>query len=386
MFRKLLLGVAGAGFSIVVIGLVVGLIPPPKHVLADSTRIVSIYHDGEKKVITTDATTVGDALKQSGVSLTDGDTVEPNPGTAMPVGFFNINVYRARPVAVIDGDQQRVVRTASQSPRLIAESAGYTVYPEDEYDMATIDDMLSHGAVGQQVVIRRSTPVVIETDGQRYVVRTQQKTVGGLLDERDVALGPEDTTEPARGTVVSANITVKINRVKIAVVKQALPIARSTQTIKDATLNAGDARVETEGSDGEKVMTFRINYQNGIERHRDLLTQEVTKEPVAKVVRVGTKIDYSADPVALGKQMAAARGWVGDQWTALYSLWDHESGWNPNSKNFWSGACGIPQAYPCSKITDKSVAGQIRWGLDYIANKYGNPVNAWAYWKQNNSY
>lgn len=90
--------------------------------------------------------------------------------------------------------------------------------------------------------------------------------------------------------------------------------------------------------------------------------------------------------VRLGQQMAAARGWTGANWDALYVMWMRESGWNPRSVNRSSGACGIPQAYPCSKIPDKTMAGQIKWGLDYIARRYGTPSNAWAYWTVHHSY
>lgn len=84
-------------------------------------------------------------------------------------------------------------------------------------------------------------------------------------------------------------------------------------------------------------------------------------------------------PRELGRQMAAERGWTGHNWEALDALWNRESGWNPNARNRSSGACGIPQALPCSKIPDRSVAGQIRWGLDYIQGRYGSPAAAWGH-------
>jgi hypothetical protein len=84
-------------------------------------------------------------------------------------------------------------------------------------------------------------------------------------------------------------------------------------------------------------------------------------------------------PVQIGRQLAAKRGWVGSNWTSLYLLWNRESGWNPNALNASSGACGIPQALPCSKIADHSTAGQIEWGLGYIASVYGSPDAAWAH-------
>ncbi|HUC86973.1 MAG TPA: G5 domain-containing protein [Candidatus Saccharimonadales bacterium] len=385
-FQRVLAWAAGIGFGIVVLGLVVGVIPPPRHILADSSSIVSVYFDGQEKVITTNAATVGDALQQAGVTLGPGDVAEPSVGTQIPSGFFNINVYRSRPVVVIDGSARRTVETASQSPDLIAEAAGFTVYPQDTYSTTTISNVAAAGTVGQQVVVHPSVPVIIDSDGQQAQVRTQQKTVGGLLTERDVALGPQDTTSPSSSTPITPNMVVQINRVANVILTQTSPIPFTTQNINDPSLSAGTNQVRTPGSNGQQTTTYRVHYQNGIEQSRQQLSTQVTQPPVTQVELVGTKLNLNADPVSLGQQMAAERGWTGSQWTALYDLWEHESGWNPNSSNFWTGACGIPQAYPCSKITDHSTAGQITWGLGYIAAKYGTPANAYSYWQSHNSY
>lgn len=88
---------------------------------------------------------------------------------------------------------------------------------------------------------------------------------------------------------------------------------------------------------------------------------------------------------ALGKAMAAAAGWTGSQWTALQALWTRESGWNTYAKNASSGAYGIPQSLPASKMASAgsdyltNPATQIKWGLEYIADRYGSPAAAWAH-------
>ena len=85
--------------------------------------------------------------------------------------------------------------------------------------------------------------------------------------------------------------------------------------------------------------------------------------------------------VKLGKAMAATHGWTGAQWNALYALWQRESGWSNVAKNSSSGAYGIPQALPASKMyggTSNSML-QIQWGLNYIAGRYGTPEGAWAH-------
>lgn len=81
----------------------------------------------------------------------------------------------------------------------------------------------------------------------------------------------------------------------------------------------------------------------------------------------------------------AGHGWGPDQMSCLVSLWDRESGWNYTASNPGSGAYGIPQALPGSKMSNVAAdwrtdpETQIRWGLDYIAGSYDTPCNAWAH-------
>jgi hypothetical protein len=82
--------------------------------------------------------------------------------------------------------------------------------------------------------------------------------------------------------------------------------------------------------------------------------------------------------------MSANYGWGGDQFGCLVSLWDKESSWNVNAYNASSGATGIPQALPGSKMASAggdwatNPATQISWGLGYISGTYGTPCAAWA--------
>lgn len=79
-------------------------------------------------------------------------------------------------------------------------------------------------------------------------------------------------------------------------------------------------------------------------------------------------------------------GWGREEMNPLIYLWNRESGWNPSAHNGGSGAHGIPQSLPASKMaafgSDYYTNGntQIKWGLNYIANRYGSPSNAWSHW------
>lgn len=87
--------------------------------------------------------------------------------------------------------------------------------------------------------------------------------------------------------------------------------------------------------------------------------------------------------VSVGKMLATAYGWgSGQEWDSLYDLWERESGWSNTAANP-SGAYGIPQALPASKMgvlanpPTNSATAQIAWGLSYIKSTYGDPIAAW---------
>lgn len=100
------------------------------------------------------------------------------------------------------------------------------------------------------------------------------------------------------------------------------------------------------------------------------------------------------DPVALGKLLARRYyGWTGAEWTALYLLWNRESGWKVyHEGQTGETAYGIPQACPGKKMASQaanwatSAYTQIMWGLRYIAGKFRCPCRAYAYQLANNSY
>ncbi|WP_217182391.1 transglycosylase SLT domain-containing protein [Streptomyces sp. AC495_CC817] len=82
----------------------------------------------------------------------------------------------------------------------------------------------------------------------------------------------------------------------------------------------------------------------------------------------------------------------GDQFQCFSNIVDHESDWNHKAVNPSSGAYGLVQAYPGSKMSSAGAdwrtnpATQIKWGLNYMNERYGSPCEAWAFWQANGSY
>ncbi len=101
--------------------------------------------------------------------------------------------------------------------------------------------------------------------------------------------------------------------------------------------------------------------------------------------QVSRSRSYGGDPRGIAAGIAASQyGWGADQFSCLDSLWSRESGWDVHAENPSSGAYGIPQALPGSKMgaygsdwADNPTT-QIQWGLAYIRGSYGTPCGAWS--------
>ena len=88
---------------------------------------------------------------------------------------------------------------------------------------------------------------------------------------------------------------------------------------------------------------------------------------------------------AIAFDLSTSRGWGEGEFRCLVALWSRESGWNSTAQNPNSGAYGIPQALPASKMASAGAdwatnpETQIRWGLGYIDARYGSPCGAWEH-------
>ncbi|WP_246160269.1 lytic transglycosylase domain-containing protein [Nocardioides humilatus] len=92
-----------------------------------------------------------------------------------------------------------------------------------------------------------------------------------------------------------------------------------------------------------------------------------------------------SDPHDIARALLGDYGWSQDQFGCLDLLWTRESNWNPLAHNPSSGAHGIPQSLPGSKMASvgadwySNPVTQIKWGLGYIQDRYGSPCSAWGH-------
>jgi len=221
---------------------------------------------------------------------------------------------------------------------------------------------------------------------------TAPATVGKLLAEHHVTTDKNDRivlTPPTKAQKKYGFVaTVTVH--KVDVTDKTTKKAAHAHTIvkKDSSrLASAGTKVQRAGKDGVRTTVQRVTTIDGKVVKRT--TVKTTNSAVDRILVKGTKADpLPAGPggaKAIAASMVAARGWGGDQYQCLVNLWNRESGWSVTATNPSSGAYGIPQSLPASKLASAgsdwrtSARTQIAWGLNYIAGSYGTPCGAWGH-------
>jgi uncharacterized protein YabE (DUF348 family) len=361
---------------------------------ASDSRVVHVSMNGTTQVVPTRAATVGELLNRMDIHLTPKDIVEPSADTQILEDDFRINVYKARPVTVIDGNHKVTTLSAAPTPEAVAASAGIEVHREDnvksEPKAPEPADVMRNGLVAETVVIDRATPATINLYGNVIPVRSHAQTVGDVLKEKNIKVVSGDTLKPSPDTPLEPNTQIFIVRVGKQIDTREEAIPAPVETVSDPNTLAGSTVVKEPGTPGKKLVTYEVDLTNGKETSRKVLQEVISVEPIKQVVVKGTKVIYSnpSANVALGQQIAAQMG-LSDQFSCIYQIFQRESKWNHLAVNRSTGAYGIPQALPGSKMGpgwDTDPAVQIRWGIGYMVSRYGSPCAANNFWQVNGWY
>ncbi|BCW61799.1 hypothetical protein [Arthrobacter sp. StoSoilB22] len=103
-------------------------------------------------------------------------------------------------------------------------------------------------------------------------------------------------------------------------------------------------------------------------------------------------VDDPAAAKAYAASILGNYGWSAAEMTALNTLWEKESNWRTTATNASSGAYGIVQSLPAGKMASAGAdwqtnyQTQIKWGLNYIKERYGSPSAALGFHLANNWY
>jgi uncharacterized protein YabE (DUF348 family) len=351
---------------------------PGKPIAPNSAFVVIISHDKQVQTVPSRKQTVGQLLKRLNLTLNKGDVVEPAADTPITQDDFRINVYRAVPVQVVEGNSRQFTFSAATTPRSVATQVGYNLYPEDGVSAVPVTNFLKQGSIAEEVVIDRSVPIYLNLYGTSLPIRTHANTVAELLKEKGVSLAASDQVLPKPDTPITANQQVFVARKGTTLQSIVEPVAMPIKTVNDGSLAYGVRVLRQQGSPGKRVVTYQVDKKTGL---RKIIQRATIVSPVQQIVAIGTNISGSRGDVIRAGISAA------DYMYVDYII-EHESHWNSAAVNA-SGCAGLGQACPGSKLAracpswQSDPICQLRFFDRYAVGRYGSWARAYQFKRSN---
>lgn len=402
--------------------------------LATSYVTVTVEVDGVSRPYSHFGTTVSHALSGLGVDVRSTDHVVPALNESVYEGT-TIVVRHAREVDVdINGQVTTLNTTAASLHDVLNVLSARGDVQAAANRSATRDDLLPLVSTVQNV------PLTVGDQTVMLRIRPGED-IRSLITRAGYALSPLDRV---KAHVNGGELRLRVQKVVRGFATVTEPVAFRERTAESSDLFRGESMVTTRGVQGSATLNVWQETVDGKPTHRMVLAQTSTTAPVDQVRSTGTKeptamellkagidpkakledgvepdgtiskryraavgsisseeelnelraeayrqgiaLAYAGEaPQMIAQMMVTARGWPDSEFQCLLSLWERESHWNPHAENPSSGAYGIPQALPGSKMASAgddwqtNPATQITWGLGYIAGRYGSPCGAWGH-------
>lgn len=260
--------------------------------------------------------------------------------------------------------------------------------------------------------LKNTTYVTVKVNGKSRVVlgeKDNMTTVKDVLEAGDITLDPDDTVDPSLDSEVTESTVITIERAGTAVETNDADIEFNEVRKETSSLPKGQEKVETEGEKGVLETTSLVTRSGDKVVSSNVFTSWVKKAPVDKVILVGTgstssSSSSSSSSASLGTTtpVGEIQSWAHDyllsngyteaDFTAANFIISHESGWSPTATNPSSGAYGLAQALPGSKMASAGAdwqtnyQTQFKWFISYCNGRYGSIAGAYAYWQVHKSY
>lgn len=143
---------------------------------------------------------------------------------------------------------------------------------------------------GMRIEINRPKPVTIIAGSQVHFISLSTGTVKDALEQARLEYDAGDEISPTLEDPISEGLQIVLQRVDVRYETETVAIPFKTVTQNDPTLEKGKTQVKTQGSNGEKAVTVRIEMRDGEEIAREEVSQQVILQPVNKVIRNGVKV------------------------------------------------------------------------------------------------
>jgi uncharacterized protein YabE (DUF348 family) len=267
----------------------------------ETRRLITVYDRGATSVFLTDENTIGEALEAQNIMLDARDTVEPGVDQELIAPDYQVNIYRARPVVVVDGAIRVKKISPFQTAEQIARDVGINILDGDVASLRPLTDFVTDGA-GLQLTISRATSVILDLYGKKTEIRIQAKTVGGMLKEKGITLQENDRVSLPLSTPITAGMEIRVWREGKQTVSVDQEVPAANQIVYDADRPLGYRVTQQKGVPGLRSVTYELEVKDGVEISRVEIANIVTRKPVDQVEVIGLYNDGSGLTESRGAQ------------------------------------------------------------------------------------
>jgi uncharacterized protein YabE (DUF348 family) len=271
------------------------------HAQEEARRLITVYDRGTTSVFLSGEKTIGEALDAQNIELDARDSVEPSVDQELIAADYRVNIYRARPVVVEDGAIRVKKISPYQTADQIAKDVGISIYDGDVATLRPLNDFVTDGA-GLQLTISRATPIILDLYGKKTEIRTQGKTVGEMLKEKNIVLGVNGRTSVPQDTPITAGMEVRVWREgkQTVSIDQEIPV--TNLIVYDVDRPIGYRVTQSEGAPGVRSISYQIEVKDGVEISRVEIANIVTLKAVDQVEVIGLRNDGGGLTKAKGAQ------------------------------------------------------------------------------------
>lgn len=265
--------------------------PLPAHLDIRRAVPLSVHDAGLETKIFSAAETVGEALRGAGINLYLADAVQPGVETPLQAEM-HVYIDRSKAITIVTDDPEIapagsfVTRTRRDTLREVIADEGIVLSGREDIQ-PPLDAPTRHGL---EVAIRRFHPVSVAVDGRVVDTKTKKGTIGELLSDEGISLGPLDKISPPLDAIPNDHTLVNITRVREVVQEEPEEIPFETGLFQPSDEVELDTREYQEGEPGVLMKRVQIVYENGEPVSRTVLDEWVEKEPIPEVTYYGTKV------------------------------------------------------------------------------------------------
>ncbi|ECK6822215.1 DUF348 domain-containing protein [Listeria monocytogenes] len=254
---------------------------------------ITIVNAGEKIESRTHAKTVSEALDEAGIKVSERDEIAPGKNAEIKDGM-EIKYLPARQITINDNGTKKDVWSTKANVADLLKDENITTRPQDVLNVA-LDTKLKNGL---EVNINRAIQLSLQNGAKKDTVWTTKTKVSDLLAEKNIKLDQDDRVSPAKDSNLKEKMTVEVTYVNSKAEKKNEQVKFETVYKEDDSLNKGVEKVVQEGKNGKKVVEYKVTFENGKEKKRDVIKENVTSDKTDKVVVRGTKEKVVATPVS----------------------------------------------------------------------------------------